>query len=345
MRRVVIDRPGGHDRLRVVTAPDLVPAPDRVLIDVDAVGVNYADCVVRMGLYASANRMVGFPITPGFEVAGRVRAVEPGPHGLVPGDRVMGLTLFDAYASQILLPPERVMAIPPGMSTIEAATFPAVWVTAWFALELAAPPPGSDVLVHSAAGGVGSALVHLARLAGCRVVGVVGAPHKVEAARAAGAEVVIDKSSEALWPAAEAAAPGRFHAVLDANGVSTLMQSYRHLAPTGRLVVYGFHGMLPRRGGRPNRLRLLWDWLRTPRFDPLRMTTSNRSVMAFNLSFLAHEGDRLRIGLEHVVGLYRDGRIPALPVTTYPFESVARAHADLESGRTVGKLALVLDRE
>ena len=170
---------------------------------------------------------------------------------------------------------------------------------------------------------------------------LVGAPHKVEVARAAGADVVVDKSREPLWERVDAAAPDRFQAVFDANGRTTLMQGFRRVAPGGRLVVYGFHSMLPKRGGRPSRIKLLWDYLRTPRFDPLRMTTSNRSVRAFDLSFMEREAPVLRAGLEHLVALLADGRLAPPAVTAYPLEDVARAHADLESGTTTGKLVLV----
>ena len=123
--------------------------------------------------------------------------------------------------------------------------------------------------------------------------------------------------------------------------MSTLLDSYRRVAPGGRLVIYGFHSMLPRRGGRPSRLALAWHYLRTPRFDPLRMTTSNRSVMAFNLSFLEEHAQALRAGMEHLVGLVDSGKLRPPPVTTYPLDEVARAHADLESGTTTGKLVLI----
>ncbi len=342
MRKVVIDAPGGYERLRIeeCAAPEV--RPGTVRIDVEAIGVNYADCITRMGLYASANRLRGFPMTPGFEVAGRIAAVGEGVSGVAVGERVMALTLFDAYASEIVLPAQNVIAIPPDVDTVRAATLPTAFVTAWYALEeLARPRAGDAVLVHSAAGGVGGALVRLARLAGCRVVAVVGAAHKVAVAREAGADAVVDKSTEPLWPAVDRAAPHGFRAVFDANGVATLMDSFRRVAPGGRLVVYGFHSMLPRRGGRPSRLALAWRYLRTPRFDPLRMTTSNRSVMAFNLSFMADHADVLRAGLEHLAALLAAGRLGESPVTTYPLEAVASAHADLESGSTVGKLALI----
>jgi NADPH:quinone reductase-like Zn-dependent oxidoreductase len=108
----------------------------------------------------------------------------------------------------------------------------------------------------------------------------------------------------------------------------------------GKLVIYGFHSMLPKGTGKPNPLLLLWNWWRTPRFDPLRMTNRNRSVLAFNLSFLFDRGGLLRPGVEQLLRWYEQGRIRPLQTATYNFEEVRQAHRDLESGRTVGKLVL-----
>jgi NADPH:quinone reductase-like Zn-dependent oxidoreductase len=281
-----------------------------------------------MGLYDSARELRGWPITPGFEFAGRVAAVGPDVTGLAPGDAVFGVSFFDGYATHVVVPRHQLYPLPAGLGMEQAATFPAVFLTAWFALfELAHPRPG--------------ALLQLARIAGCRVVAVVGATHKVEAARRLGAEVVIDKSREDLWRAAERAAPHGFDVVLDANGVATLAESYRHLATPGKLVVYGFHSMLPRRGGRPDWLKLAVDWLRTPRFNPLALTKENRSVLGFNLSYLFGRAEILERSMGELLGWLAEGRVQPLEVTPYPLDRVADAHRSIESGQTVGKLVLV----
>lgn len=341
MRRIVIDRPGGYDRLRMEQAPDPVPGPGEVRIAVRCIGVNYADCVIRMGLYASAKQLVGWPITPGFEVAGTVDALGDGVDDLKVGAAVIGLTLFGAYTTSLVLPREQVFAMSAAMDFAQAAAVPTIGLTAWFALhELAAVRPDERVLVHSAAGGVGSMAVQLACHAGAEVTAVVGAAHKRALPEALGAHHVIDKSAAALWPRARDIAPGGFDIVLDANGVSTLRESYRHLAPLGRLVVYGFHSMLPKRGGRPHWLRLAWGWLRTPRFNPLRLTADNRSVLAFNLSFVAQRRDRLVPAMQQLLGLLDSGALSPPPLTRYAMADVAAAHRALESGTTCGKLVL-----
>jgi synaptic vesicle membrane protein VAT-1 len=341
LRKIVIHRPGGYDRLALETHPDPMPRPGEVRIAVKHIGVNYADVVTRMGLYASAKKLVGWPITPGFEVAGTVDALGEGVSDLRAGDTVLALTLFNGYSTSLCVPRVQVFPIPQGLDTARAAGIPTVFLTAWFALhELAHVRTGEHVLIHSAAGGVGSAAVQLAARAGTRVTAVVGAAHKRDLPRQLGAHRVIDKSGEDLWRAAAAQAPEGFDVVLDANGVSTLAASYDHLAPLGRLVVYGFHGMLPRTGGRPNWLKLARDWLRTPRFNPLDLTTSNRSVLAFNLSFVSQRSDLLVPAMQGILRGFDEGWLRPPPVTRYPLAEVARAHADLESGATVGRLVL-----
>ena len=332
MRRVVIHKPGGYDHLVLEDAADPQPQAGEIAIDVDAIGVNYADCVIRMGLYSSAKAFVGWPITPGFEVAGRT----------TDGRKVIGLSLFGGYASRLVVPEHQVFDQPEGWTAEEAAGLPAVFLTAWYALvRCAAVEPGQTLLVHSAAGGVGGALLQLAKIAGARAVGVVGGAHKVKAARALGADAVIDKSSEDLWTAAERHAPDGYDAVFDANGIATLRASYAHVRPSGRLVVYGHHSMLPKGRGRPSWPALAWKALRMPRFNPLEMGETNRSVMAFNLSYLFEEKALLERSMNAILGWVADGRIRPPTTTTFALDDVADAHRALETGETVGKLVLV----
>ena len=391
-RRIVIHRPGGHDRLRIEPFELGTRAPGHVRIQADAIGVNYADCVARMGLYASAAKYVGWPLVPGFEVAGRVLEHDAASAWRV-GDEVVAVTRFGGYATQLDVPEHQVFPRPrvgsgsgsgagsglglglgsgsgsgsgagsgagagsesasesasesdaPRLCAAEAAGLPTVYATAWYALfELASITRGQRLLVHSGAGGVGGAILQLARRAGCETVAVVGRTDKVDVARALGATHVIDKSREPLWPRARALAPRGYDVVLDANGAETLSRSYESLGSPGRLVVYGFHTMLPRRGGRPSWPRLALSWLRTPRFDPLRMTSENRSVLAFNLSYLFERRPLLERAMSEIWSGLERGELRALPTRTFAFDDVAAAHAALESGTTTGKLVLTVSQ-
>jgi NADPH:quinone reductase-like Zn-dependent oxidoreductase len=341
MNKIVIRRPGGFSRMQLEDCAEPAPGPGEVAVVTRAIGVNYADCIARMGLYKSANEFVGWPLTPGFEFSGVVEATGAGVMDLPAGTRVFGVTRFGAYSERVVVPRSHLFVIPEALSFEQAGTIPVAFLTAWYALfELGNARAGSTVLVHSAAGGVGSALCQLAQSAGARVAGVVGSSHKVEHAKAQGAELVIDKSRSALWPAARAFAPNGFDVVLDANGAETLRKSFEHLAPMGRLVVYGFHTMMSR-GSFMNPLRLLVQYLRTPRFNPLEMVDRNVAVFAFNLSYLFSELSLYERTITALLERFADGRLSPLPVTTHPLAAAGDAHRALQSGRTLGKLALV----
>jgi synaptic vesicle membrane protein VAT-1 len=234
-----------------------------------------------------------------------------------------------------------VRPIPVGLDFAQAAGVAGVFLTSYHATYwLPRIHPGSVALVHSVAGGVGLSLTQMLKSLDCKVVGVVGRPHKVEVAKEFGVDVVIDKSSTDLWPAAEKESPGGYDLIYDPNGMSTFRQSYEHLAQCGILFVYGFQSMLSKSKGRQNPLVLIRDFLRTPRFSPFDMVKTNRSVMGFNVSYLYERQDIVDEGLDFIIGKLEDKTFRALPVTPYAFEDVAKAHQDIESGKTTGKLVL-----
>lgn len=341
-KKIVVARPGGYSRLKVCTAEVPAVGPNEVLVQTEAIGVNFADVVVRLGLYPSAREYVGWPITPGFEFSGRVLAVGDAVTTFRPGDDVFGASLFGAYATHVAVPADYLFARPAGMTAAQAAALVVAPLTAWYALvELGAASAGKKVLVHSAAGGVGSMMVQIARALGCHVVGTVGSPEKAEKVLSLGAERVLVRSDPGFKKGLLSPGERGYDIVLDANGYETLRDSYRVLRPTGRLVIYGAHSMMSRGWALPNPFRLLWGFLRTPRFQPLEMTNANKSVMAFNLSYLFSEVPTLRAAMAQILDLIAREQLQAATPTTYPFEKVGEAHAVLQSGRTVGKLVLV----
>lgn len=337
MKKIIIEKTGSYDQLKLQEFFLSEPAENEVLIEVHACGVNFADVCVRMGVYSSANELATWPITPGFEVAGIVKAVGSKVSKFAIGQRVVALTFFGGYATHVKVAEDYALIIPDNLSFTQAAAIPAVFLTAYYALfELVHPKPNDLLLIHSAAGGVGSALVQLGKLVGCKVVGIVGASHKVDFVKSLGADRVIDKSKEDLWKDI-----GDFDAVFDANGVETLRKSYQHVRPGGKLVVYGFHTMFSKGRGTVNWVKAAWDYLRTPRFNPLKMTRDNRSVLAFNLSYLFGKTDLLRGHLEKISNWMVEGKLSPPPIKTYSLETAGEAHKDLESGMTIGKLVLV----
>jgi NADPH:quinone reductase-like Zn-dependent oxidoreductase len=341
MHKVVIHKAGGYERLRLETHAVPKPGYRQVLIRTEAVGVNYADICVRLGLYESGRRFVGWPITPGFEYSGWVEEVGREVKYVKPGDPVFGVTLFNGYSTHVCAPADLVWPKPHTLDFEAAAGFLAVHLTAYHGLlQNVVIRPGMRVLVHSAGGGVGSALVQLCKLHNLHVTGVVGRSHKVEYVHELGADAVIDKSTQTLWNEAKRLCPDGYDLVFDANGPETLAQSYAHLKPTGKLLVYGFHTLLPKQGGRINYLKAALGMLRMPRFNPLSMTSENKGVVAFNLSFLFARTDLLHAAVNDLATWLEAGIIQAPKVRSFALADVAQAHRALESGETTGKVVL-----
>jgi NADPH:quinone reductase-like Zn-dependent oxidoreductase len=343
MKKIIIERPGGYHRLQIIEFSPPKPRDNEVLVEVFAAGVNFADIFIRLGLYKSAKEFVGWPITPGFEFSGKVLKCGRDVTGIAEGEVVFGLTRFGAYASHLCVPADQVFAIAPNskFTAEQWAAFPAVFLTAYHGLfQNIVVRAGMKILVHSAAGGVGGALLQLGKITNCRMIGVVGSTHKIDSAFEHGANYVIDKSTEDLWTKAEKICPDGFDVVFDGNGPATLKQSYRHLKSSGKLVSYGFHSMLSTRAGVANYFKLIYEYLRVPRFNPLNMTNDNKSLIAFNLSYLFYRMDLLEEAIGDLIKWVEDGKIKAPALQEFPFEKVADAHRELESGKTVGKLIL-----
>ncbi len=339
-KRIIVDKPGHYGVFRYDETPIGDPGPGEVQVEVKACGINFADVSVRLGLYQAAKG--SYPLCPGLEFAGVVRSTGPKVGDYKPGDRVFGACRFGGYAKIMNSPAEHLWPLPESWNFERGATFPVAYLTAYYALHHVGHLRQSDrVLIHSAAGGVGTALLHLLKLNGNLSVGVVGNSNKVETAKQAGATFVIDKNTEDLWGKAEALSHEGYDLILDANGASTLKGSYHHLKPAGRLLIYGFASMFSH-SGRKNILKLIWYYLRTPRFNPFDLTGANKTISGFNLIFLFDKIDLFRGIMETLMRWDSEGLLPPMPITTFPFENVVSAHQAIESGGSVGKLVLVV---
>ena len=343
MKKIVIERPGGFRQLKIMEFPAPKPQKGEVLIKISAAGVNFADIFIRMGLYKSAKEFVGWPITPGFEFSGKVLKCGSGVSDLEEGTAVFGVTRFGAYSSHICVSRHQIFQIADNskLTCDQWGAFPTVFLTAYYGLfHNIVLRPQMKILVHSAAGGVGGALLQLGKIVGCQMTGVVGSGHKVNAALECGADVVIDKSKEDMWAKVKEICPCGYDVVFDGNGPATLKQSYQHLAPMGKLVIYGFHSMLSKHGGVFSYPKLAFQYFRVPRWSPLKMTNENKSLIAFNLSYLFNRTDMLEEAMQALITWVEAGKIKAPLVQSFQYDKVADAHRALESGKTVGKLIL-----
>jgi synaptic vesicle membrane protein VAT-1 len=336
MRQVVITRHGPPEVLQLREAPDPVPGRGEVRIAVRAIGVNFSDILARVGLYPDAPKP---PCVVGYEVAGYIEAVGPDVINRRVGDRVMALTHFGGYADAVVVPAAHTYRVPSRLSDAEAAAVPVAYLTSIVALyKLAALEPGETVLIHGAAGGVGTAAIQLARLRRAVIIGTASAA-KHDAVRGFGADHVVDSRRADLVAEVRRLTKDRgVDVVLDPLCGKSFRDSYRLLAPLGRLVMFGVSQAVP---GARRRLwsaaRMLWQM---PTFRPLALINQNRGVLGLNLGRLWHESARLDASMNLLLPEFESGRLQAIVGGTFPLERAADAHRFMHERRNVGKVVL-----
>jgi NADPH:quinone reductase-like Zn-dependent oxidoreductase len=235
-RRVVVTRTGGPEVLQLVEAELPQPKPDEVRVRVLAAGVAFADLLMRQGMYPGQPKP---PFTPGYDCVGEVDQVGAGVTSVQAGQRVMALTMVGGYAEALCLPAEELVPVPDGVDTAEAGALALNYVTAYQMLHrFARVKAGDRVLVHGAAGGVGSALLELGRLAGLHMYGTASpAKHSLVAALGA---TPIDYTRDDFVARVRQLTGNGVDAVFDAVGGTHFWHSHRALRRGGRLVAYGY---------------------------------------------------------------------------------------------------------
>lgn len=321
MRAIEFQEYGGPEVLRLTDAPVPEPGPGEVAVDVAYAGVNFADTKAR----ADGYRVTALPFRPGLEVSGRIRSVGPGVEGLRPGQEVAALTPHGGYAEVALASAATVFPLPEGVSLRTAATLPTVLPTGRALVhEVGRLRVGETVLVQGAAGGVGTVVGQMARLAGAGAVyGVVSRPEKAEEARKYGYDEVF--VGDGFTEEVRRATGGRgVDLALDPVGGQTLRRSLASLARFGRLVSFGNAG-----GGEP--------W----RVGQAELYPRGLSVAGFSILMLAQDDpEALRALAAESFLLAATGRVE-LPVTAeFDLERAAEAHRLMDTRTTTGKLLL-----
>lgn len=321
LRAVVVREAGGPEQLRLEDVPLSPPAPGEALIRVQASGVNFLDVYLRRGDYAAA-----MPFTPGTEVAGTIVAIGGGAASgeFSPGDRVAFLARTGGYAEYVTAPVERL--IPIGDAPVEHAMALFQGVTAQFLTHDAHPVrAGESVLVHAAAGGVGTMLVQYAKAKGAFVIGTVSTPEKAEIAKQAGADSVIVGTQVALSQAVREILPDGVDVAFDASGKPTFQESLHAVRKRGHVVLYGAAGGA------------------VPAFDPAELRNLGSLTLTYTSIYHHIETtEELRARTAAVLQDLKNGTLRVLQSQGFDFDRVAEAHALLESRATSGKLYLRL---
>ena len=341
MKAVVLTRTGGPEVLQVQEWPDPPVAAGEVRIAVRAAGLNFADTMARVGFYPAAPKT---PCVLGYEVAGEVDTIGADVSGLAIGQRVMAGTHFGGQAELATAHATDVMPMPDNLSFEEGAAFCVNYATAYAGLIIMGGLRAQNrVLIHSAAGGVGTAAIQIARNADAEIFGTASAT-KHQAIKAQGVHHAIDYRSQDFKAEVRRLTDGEgVDIVMDALGPTSFRKDYRILRPGGRLIMYGLSEALNENGR--NLRTAVTSLLRLPTstmpwWHTGRMLNQNRGVFGLNLlSWWRREGGMDRITRPLLTDLGA-GRLAPVIAKAFPFERAGEAHRFLAERRNIGKVVL-----
>ncbi|TMA57842.1 MAG: quinone oxidoreductase [Deltaproteobacteria bacterium] len=321
MKAVRVHAPGGPEVLTFEDVPEPQPKAGEAVVRVDAAGLNYIDVYYRSGLYKAQ-----LPMTLGLEAGGTVTAVGPNVTEVKVGDKVAYTGVAGAYAQYAVVPAQRLVVLPAGVSTKQGAAAMLQGITAHYLACSTYPlKKGDTCLVHAAAGGVGLLLCQIAKMRGARVIGTVSTEEKAKLAREAGAAEVILYTKQDFEAEVKRLTAGKgVQVVYDSVGKTTFDKGFNCLAPRGLMVLYGqSSGPLGP-------------------FDP-QVLNAKGSLFLTRPSLVHHVATReellLRTG--DVLGWIRDGKLRLRTEFEFALKDAAEAHRALEGRKTTGKVLLI----
>lgn len=324
MKAVVVSEPGGPEKLQLVDVPDPTPGPGEIAIEIHAAALNRADLLQRRGAYPPP---AGTTDILGLECSGVVSELGTDTSGSVKkGDRVMVLLGGGGYAERVVVPEGLAMKIPDALDFQAAAAIPEAFLTAREALFVAGQLLRTEsVLIHAAAGGVGSAAVQLAHVHGSRVFATVGGAAKGQWVRTLGADVVIDYKQQDFAAVIQAETHGAgVDVILDFVGAAYAEQHAACLASRGRQVLIGVMGGAQ---ASVNFGRLLQK--RQSLVGMVMRSRSTQEKLALTRAFV-----------RTTLPLFADGRLRPLVDSVFSLTDVARAHQRMEANENLGKIVL-----
>lgn len=312
MKAIQITEFGGPEVMRYIDLPDPTPAGSQVVLEVSAIGINYADTHQTENSYLSQQTL---PLIPGMEVVGK----------MPDGARVLALASTGGYCQKTLVNPRTVIPLPDQVSDGAALAMMVQGTTAYLILkEMAHVKPGESVVVHAGAGGVGSIAIQLAKLWGAYVIAVTSSEEKKKLCKELGADAVVDAGEVDLKSALLAANNNKpVDIVLEMVGGTTFDQSLEALAPFGRLI---FYGMASRQA--PKNLA------------PGVLMPKSQTVSGFWLVNALAKRELMQEVFMDLFAMIISGKLKPIVGATYPLSEAIQAHRDMLARKTVGKIVL-----
>lgn len=334
-RRVVLTKAGSPSTLAVQEMEMPTPEAGEIRIKVAFAGINFADLLMRLGLYQPRPK---YPFTPGYEMSGTVDAIGNGVEGFSVGQRVVAGVRNGGQSSHVLVSANKALVLPDGISLEVAAAIPVTYLTAHHMLHhLGHLTPDESVLIHGGAGGVGTAALQLCQWAGVTQVWATASGGKASTIEGFGG-VAIDRHNEDFVQVVKQATDGKgVDHILDPIGGDHLARSLSVLKEGGRLYTYGMSAAAP--SAKRSLLRSFLAWRKTPKFDPLRLMTRNRGVFGVHMGTWSDEGVMVE-QLNRILEGVQEGHLVPVIDSIFDVEDVAQAHHHIHDGKNIGKVLL-----
>lgn len=328
MKKIVIDTYGASNLMKILEADDLNnPKEDEIIIDVKYSGINFADVVMRIGLYKDAPPR---PFVPGYEVSGVVSKVGSKISHVKPGDNVLAGTRFGGYASQVIAKDYQVIPIPSHLDLKEAAAIPVNFVTAYICLvEVARLRPNDKVMIDCATGGVGSIALQILKEIGCETIGLTGNPRKKESITQYGAQAMTREEFEN-------SNEKNFKFILNSSGSrSEIDDQKKRLQLGGHLLCLGVSSAIE--NGKKSWTKLIKTLIRVPRFNLFNFMMGNFSISGVNALYYFDDPKWVKIAMQEIV---KWNKLKPNVGAIYNYKNIAQAHSDLEQGKAIGKILI-----
>ena len=337
MKAVWISRYGDGRVLEVRDTDDPEPAEGEVRIRVKFCGLNFAEISARQGLYPDAPKP---PCIVGYEGSGVIDKLGAGVTDHAVGDRVVYLSRFGGHADTVCVPAEQAIPMPENMSFEHGAALPVNYLTAYHMLfRVGRLLPGEQVLVHMAAGGVGTAVLQLCRTVEGVVTYGTASARKHDYVREHGCAHPIDYRTADYVEEVRRLTDGRgVDMVLDALGGKDWQKGYGLLRPAGQLILFGLANT--NTGGARILFHVLKVLLQVPKWRGRQLLDENKGVAGVNIGHLWDEIEMLRAEIDALMDLYRAEKIAPHVHEVFPFERAADAFGEIEHGRNVGKVLM-----
>ena len=338
LAHVLVKNSTPSDSFELRETPVPAPGPGQVLIKVDAFGLNYADIMARQGLYRECPPL---PCVIGYDVEGRIDQVADDVSGFKKGDRVFGLTRFGGYAQYAVTQAQAVSHLPEEAPTGTGCALATQCVTAYHSAILSQTLlPGEKVLIHAAAGGLGTALVQIALWRGCTVIGVAGGSEKAEYLKNLGVHHVVDHHRINWTDYVHQHLNGRVDVIFDNLGGSSIKKGKSVLSHGGRIVTLGAAAL----SGKKGKLNLIRLGLGFGFFSPIAYLSKSQSLIGVNMLKIAdYRPDMLAESFKGVTMLHSKGILNPHIGAIFNGTELDKAHAFLEGRTSIGKVVVKWD--